>query len=286
MSMSLIVLFSLCALPPSAELESQATRKVAVFDLRTPGLSEESGAALMASLTKSVSDNPGLQVVSRDEIATMLGLEVQKQMMGCDDTGCLAEIAGALDVDLLVSGAITPIGEGTVVTLQLINQRYANVMNRVSITWPGDQEQLPQVLEAAAQLLIRETQDRTRIRVQINDAPEDTEVFIDEKSLGLVDDTGQFEAEDIEVGVHALRLSASDYTSKSFPFVAVSGQNLSFSGELEPKPFHTTWWFWTGVGVLGAVTAVSLLAVAAVAVNNAKESLTINADPFGYEEGQ
>ena len=34
--------------------------------------------------------------------------------------------------DLLVSGEVARLGQGTLLTLQLINQRFANVMNRVA----------------------------------------------------------------------------------------------------------------------------------------------------------
>ena len=42
----------------------------------------------------------------------MLAFEKQRQMLGCADTGCIAEIGGALGVDYIISGKVTRIAAG------------------------------------------------------------------------------------------------------------------------------------------------------------------------------
>jgi hypothetical protein len=50
-------------------------------------------------------DRVGLfRTISMEEIKRMLEHEQQKIMMGCDDTSCLAEVGGALGVELLLAG--------------------------------------------------------------------------------------------------------------------------------------------------------------------------------------
>src|SRR5438045_2465034 len=57
---------------------------------------------------------PGIQVTTKGEIASLLGFERQRQLLGCstDQASCLAELAGALGVDGLISGSIARFGSG------------------------------------------------------------------------------------------------------------------------------------------------------------------------------
>jgi len=252
------------AASPPASAPARPRQRVAIFDLRAPGLPDNTRRGLMDVLTKGVAEAPGLMVVSRDEIAAMLDAEAQKQLMGCDQSSCMAEIAGALDVDFIVAAAVTPLGQGSVVSLQLINQRFANVMNRVALTWPGDPQRLPEVIEAAAQLLVLEPAERKPAPLQVVDAAPETEVFLDERSLGLVDTSGTLTAAAVEVGIHAVRLVAPGRQPREVPFVVRSASPVRVNGATDAIPFYTTWWFWGGVAAVGALVVGG--AVAAVLV--------------------
>jgi len=266
-----------------ATAQAALARRVAIFDLRAPGLAEGARAGLMAVLTEAVASSPELDVISRDEIATLLDAEAEKQLLGCDDTGCLAEIAGALDVEMMVAGAVTPLGEGSVITLQLINQRYANVMNRVSLTWPGEPRHLPEAIEAAAQLLVLDGAARTPATVVIGEAPEMAELVLDDQHRCSADRGGQARFEAVAVGVHALRISADGHTAREIPLIARAGDTVRVNGNLEPTPFYATWWFWTGVAVLGAAAVAGSLVVV---LWDDRGSVTVHADPIGIEGDQ
>ncbi len=56
----------------------------------------------------------GLQVTTSKQMATLIGLERQKQLLGCseDGTSCLTELANALGVDAVLSGEIGRIDGG------------------------------------------------------------------------------------------------------------------------------------------------------------------------------
>ena len=77
----------------------------AVFDLTTAGLSENAARNLTQVLSVELKRIQGASVIGKEDIAAMLDLEGQKQVLGCDsNTSCLAEIGGALGVDKLVVG--------------------------------------------------------------------------------------------------------------------------------------------------------------------------------------
>jgi hypothetical protein len=49
---------------------------------------------------------PGLLIVTSRDISQVLGLERQKELMGCDSSGCVAELAGALGADAMLVGTV------------------------------------------------------------------------------------------------------------------------------------------------------------------------------------
>ena len=62
----------------------------------------------------------------------MISLEAQKQMMGCDASeSCLAQIAGALGVDELITGNLTELSGSRVLTIRRIDQQRAKVVGTV-----------------------------------------------------------------------------------------------------------------------------------------------------------
>ena len=65
----------------------------------------------------------GLRVVTQAEVSTLLGIERQKQLLGCSEesTNCMAELAGALGADGVVMGSIARLGSGFAVTLKVIS---------------------------------------------------------------------------------------------------------------------------------------------------------------------
>src|SRR5437868_3179177 len=55
----------------------------------------------------------GLKVVTPKEVASLLGMERQRQLLGCADSGsCVAEIASALGADGVVQGEVAKLDSG------------------------------------------------------------------------------------------------------------------------------------------------------------------------------
>jgi hypothetical protein len=63
-----------------------------------------------------------LRVTSQQDIAQVLGLERQKQLLGCstESSSCLAELAGALGVDLVLSGSVARSESGFIASIRVI----------------------------------------------------------------------------------------------------------------------------------------------------------------------
>lgn len=65
----------------------------------------------------------GVKVTGRSEIAALLGMERQRQLLGCSDesSNCLAELAGALGVDGLLTGTVGKTASGYVVNTKIVD---------------------------------------------------------------------------------------------------------------------------------------------------------------------
>ncbi|HSN14868.1 MAG TPA: PEGA domain-containing protein [Anaeromyxobacteraceae bacterium] len=90
-------------------LAADARPKIAVLDLQANGASKELTSAATSATANEIDRIGAFRVVTSEAIRDMLAFEKQRQMMGCTDGGCIAEIGGALGVDYIVSGKVTRI---------------------------------------------------------------------------------------------------------------------------------------------------------------------------------
>jgi hypothetical protein len=120
--------------PPTAAraARSQAVR-VAVYDFESQSVSANVATVASASLLAEMRKLQGVSAIGMSEIRDMLSHEAEKQMLGCEGTeSCLAEIAGALGVDELVSGKLTGADTGQLFVLRRLDQRRARIAGSVT----------------------------------------------------------------------------------------------------------------------------------------------------------
>jgi len=104
--MRLVAAALLSALLPAAA-PAQPKPRIAVLDFTANGASKELASAAGGVAANELDRLGAFQVVTSEAIRSMLAFEKQRQMLGCTDAGCMAEIGGALGVDWLVSGRVT-----------------------------------------------------------------------------------------------------------------------------------------------------------------------------------
>jgi len=66
----------------------------------------------------------GVTVMTKSNVAEVMGIERQRQLLGCNDektAACLTELVGALGVATLLSGTVAKLESGYVATLKLID---------------------------------------------------------------------------------------------------------------------------------------------------------------------
>ncbi|MEE8410769.1 MAG: hypothetical protein V3T05_14310 [Myxococcota bacterium] len=120
--------------PPGATGSGlEAALRVAVYDFKLQDIDPKVGKVVSDSMVAEVRKLQGISAIGIDEIRDMLSHEASKQLLGCEsDESCLAEIAGALGVDNLVTGVLSKVGDGHVMVVRRIDQRRAAVVGTVN----------------------------------------------------------------------------------------------------------------------------------------------------------
>ena len=107
------------ALVNAAEAPKKIT--LALPGLRGADVSPEKAAFFSAHLATQLS-REGIEVTAGDDIAAVLGLERQRQLLGCSEgSECMVEIANALGADGIVTGNIAKLGTDMGVNIKVLD---------------------------------------------------------------------------------------------------------------------------------------------------------------------
>ncbi len=128
------------AAPPSIVKQNPSTAKpsapslvrIAVYPLEHGGIDDRVAQVLTDAVLSEVRKLDQTIVIGMDEIKAMLDLEAQKQIVGCVDASCLAEIGAALGVDRIVIGSAAVVGDGIVFGLKHIDQKNATTLGQAT----------------------------------------------------------------------------------------------------------------------------------------------------------
>ena len=123
------VLLSLAAAPGQPRL--------AVLDLvPAGGVDAASAAAFTDTLTTELAARGHFEVISSADVRTLLGVERQRQLLGCEESSCMTELAGALGSRYVASGSLTQLGAVFQLSVQVIDTQTAKPLGRASQVAP------------------------------------------------------------------------------------------------------------------------------------------------------
>ncbi len=117
--------------PRWALADGPAQTKVAVLDVKATGpVAKKQIQGLSQVVASVVAARPSLQVLTSEDIRTMLGFQAEKQLLGCTDSHCLAQIGGALGVGFVVAPEISRVGKTWLVTVVVLDVQNARAVAR------------------------------------------------------------------------------------------------------------------------------------------------------------
>ena len=251
--------------PAGRKLPEGRAARVVVLDFALAGSAHPDLARALADAAAAEAGKvPGLQVISQGEVVSLLGLERSKQMLGCsEDQGCMVELAGALNAERLLSGAVTVIEHTTLITVRLLDVRKSRTLNRAAATLLDATE--AELMDAARRLAHeavtgRKLDTTATIRVAV-DRP-GAQVSLDGKDLGL----SPVPAQRVLEGPHQVVVQRKGFVRWSSTVSVAAGAEVPVQVQLVSVQLLTEgarsrlWtWGWMATGVAVAATGSGIL---------------------------
>jgi hypothetical protein len=115
-------------LAPLLAVALAAAPRVAVLPVVAgEGVPPGTATAVAEAVAGEVRRRAGVEVITQREIAAVMSLERQREMLGCKSDSCMAELGGALGCDRLVAGDLARLGESWLISLKLVETGKARV---------------------------------------------------------------------------------------------------------------------------------------------------------------
>ncbi len=142
MPVALPVVLQLLAATPNPELP-----RLLVQEFTVRGVDAATAEAIIDGVGPEVDRRGYFRTLTAKDVQTMLGIERQKQLLGCapEASTCLTELAGALGAPYVLSGTISQIGPSLQLSMQMLDVSKSVVVAR-SIRIARDADTLRQLL--------------------------------------------------------------------------------------------------------------------------------------------
>lgn len=124
---TLLVALSSTSTSALAAEPSTKPLRIAVYKLEAVAIEPQVARVTEQSLIAELRKLQRCSVLAYDEIQSMIDLESQKQLVGCTENSCLADIAEALGADVLVTGGVAVVGGQAQVAWKRIEPATATV---------------------------------------------------------------------------------------------------------------------------------------------------------------
>ena len=108
---------------------------VVVLDARALAGAEPGQAAVVAEEIASAMPSSAFKVTTAAQLTAVLGLERQRQLLGCgeESSSCAAELANALGADVVVQSTLSKVGDSLRCTVVFVSGRDGTALERVAV---------------------------------------------------------------------------------------------------------------------------------------------------------
>jgi len=240
--------------------------RLAVMPLAARGMEQTTADSLTSILSAQLNQIKGISVISQDDIKAMLSKAALDSSVSCTDSlECVVEIGASLGLSKLVTGAVGKVKDTFVISVQLIDVRNADVVNRVLESYTGDEAELQNAIKLAAYQIAGVDYKSLYGGVDFSFNVKKGVVQFGETETPF--EKPQFSAENLIPGRYYLKVRAANENYlplQTDVYVAPGAKNVKTFNVLEkPTKWYKSWWFWTitsvvVLGAAGATTAVIL----------------------------
>ncbi|MDQ3265138.1 MAG: hypothetical protein M3Y59_16020 [Myxococcota bacterium] len=162
--------------------------KIAAPGLTAVGLTAELSGYYAEHLAQKLAFQ-GLRIVTAREIQALVGHERQRQLLGCTDEQCVADIAGALGADALLLGDVARVGGTLNFNLRILSSRDAERLAAFSARVDGEDAVLT-TLDRAAELMAAELSRKLGRPLAVNAGARSQQLATGPRSLAWIPAAG------------------------------------------------------------------------------------------------
>ena len=137
-----------------AQTDKDGEHRILMLNLEAVGISADTARMLGSLVAQTIALSTSVELMTAQDLSSMVDLEADRQATGCASTSCLAEVAGAMGTRYVVFGSVGRVGDFTLVELNLFDSHDAKPMGHSS---PSPPSYLP-LLSAISKKFVRERQ--------------------------------------------------------------------------------------------------------------------------------
>jgi hypothetical protein len=121
------------AAPEAAEAPTQAATKVLVLEPKAPPELSSTAKLIQARIAQQLDEEPGLDILSSEDLATLMEIESSRALTGCETDSCMLEIAAAMGSRFVVFSRIDRLGERLILNAILFDSTEGRAVTRKEI---------------------------------------------------------------------------------------------------------------------------------------------------------
>lgn len=242
--------------------ETGETVRAGVLEMTVDGGADPVvGTQMTGRLAEVLGKRPGFSVIAPDDIRAILEQEAHKQLLGCDEESCLAELGGALGADVLIKGRISKLDNGYAIALSLVDAQRAEARGHASEVWKGESIGLLELVEPMVDRLFAPKGAVLTGILTISGVADGSQILVDDQVRGTAP-AGQMAG--IPTGARRVQVVHEGHVPIERWVVIKNGGTTTLAVRqetVERDPFYSTWWFWTATaaGVAGAAVGAAFL---------------------------
>ena len=166
-----------------------ARPRLGISDFAAPKESQAISAASNSLVANELQRLGAFEVVTADQLRSLLGYERQQQLLGCASDSCSSNLGASLNMDYLVTGQLTPIkGTGDAISysldLQLVSVKTGKRERGETVTGTTEQQLIINVTPAVVKLVQSILKERSGALVLVCSEAGST-VKVDDAVIGV-----------------------------------------------------------------------------------------------------
>ena len=296
----LVTALLLAALLPLRAAAAPPPRpRVAVLDFSADGVPPELARGVAGSTAAELDRIGAFQVMTTDAVRSLLAFEKQRQMLGCTDPGCYADVGASLGAEWLVTGRVSRVAGASgapprlTLELTLAEVKRSERAGSAIETAASEGELVGRVGRAVNQLFQKVLAGRTG-KLLVNSLEAGAVVRVDDQVKGTTPLGGTLE---VPAGPHLLSVEKEGFVLWQRDVQIDAGQVTEVGATLVPSPDYVkAWekrngriragaWIATGVAVVAVAGALWFQADANQAYGNETSPNTFLFDRRKLQDG-